>query len=151
MGTRGPFWSPNERCLPAKGSSVFVSSTLIDMQLERELLVPMFGYSDTWQLVINTGTSVVTFLMVFLIQSTQNRDGAAIQAKLDELIRASGAQNAFIGIEHVPRRKSTNSGICALVEPPQPMPATRRSFKPTRKPKRPPTRRFSRRTCRVGL
>jgi low affinity Fe/Cu permease len=59
---------------------------------------PMFGYSDTWQLVINTGTSVVTFLMVFLIQSTQNRDGAAIQAKLDELMRASGAQNVFIGI-----------------------------------------------------
>jgi low affinity Fe/Cu permease len=66
---------------------------------------PMFGYSDTWQLVINTGTSVVTFLMVFLIQSTQNRDGAAIQAKLDELIRASGAQNAFIGIEHLTQKE----------------------------------------------
>jgi low affinity Fe/Cu permease len=65
----------------------------------------MFGYSDTWQLVINTGTSVVTFLMVFLIQSTQNRDGAAIQAKLDELIRASGAQNAFIGIEHLTQKE----------------------------------------------
>ena len=49
---------------------------------------PMFHYSDTWQLVINTGTTIVTFLMVFLIQNTQNRDGAAVQAKLDELIRA---------------------------------------------------------------
>ena len=62
---------------------------------------PLFGFSDTWQLVINTGTTIVTFLMVFLIQNTQNRDGAAIQAKLDELIRASASQNAFIGIEHL--------------------------------------------------
>jgi len=62
---------------------------------------PLFGFSDTWQLVINTGTTIVTFLMVFLIQNTQNRDGAAIQTKLDELIRASAAQNAFIGIEHL--------------------------------------------------
>jgi low affinity Fe/Cu permease len=62
---------------------------------------PVFAFSDTWQLVINTGTTIVTFLMVFLIQNTQNRDGAAIQAKLDELIRASGSQNAFIGIEHL--------------------------------------------------
>lgn len=62
---------------------------------------PVFGYSDAWQLVINTGTTIVTFLMVFLIQNTQNRDGAAIQAKLDELIRASAAQNRFIGIENL--------------------------------------------------
>jgi low affinity Fe/Cu permease len=62
---------------------------------------PLFSFSDTWQLVINTGTTIITFLMVFLIQNTQNRDGAAIQAKLDELIRASAAQNAFIGIEHL--------------------------------------------------
>jgi low affinity Fe/Cu permease len=62
---------------------------------------PIFGFSDTWQLVINTGTTVVTFLMVFVIQNTQNRDGAALQTKLDELIRASAAQNAFIGIEHL--------------------------------------------------
>ena len=62
---------------------------------------PFFGFSDTWQLVINTGTTIVTFLMVFLIQNTQNRDGAAIQAKLDELIRASASQNEFIGIEHL--------------------------------------------------
>jgi low affinity Fe/Cu permease len=62
---------------------------------------PLYRYSDTWQLVINTGTTIVTFLMVFLIQNTQNRDGAAIQTKLDELIRASAAQNVFIGIEHL--------------------------------------------------
>jgi low affinity Fe/Cu permease len=62
---------------------------------------PMFNYSDTWQLVINTGTTIITFLMVFVIQNTQNRDSAAVQAKLDELIRTSKAQNRFIGIEHL--------------------------------------------------
>ncbi|MER9841392.1 low affinity iron permease family protein [Mesorhizobium australicum] len=62
---------------------------------------PFFNFSDTWQLVINTGTTIITFLMVFLIQNTQNRDGAAIQAKLDELIRVSEAKNTFIGIEHL--------------------------------------------------
>ena len=62
---------------------------------------PFFNYSDTWQLFINTGTTIVTFLMVFLIQNTQNRDGAALQAKLDELIRSSHAHNRFIGIEHL--------------------------------------------------
>ncbi|HEX2724498.1 MAG TPA: low affinity iron permease family protein [Beijerinckiaceae bacterium] len=62
---------------------------------------PVFGFSDTWQLIVNTATTIVTFLMVFLIQNTQNRDGAAIQAKLDELIRASAAQNLYIGIEHL--------------------------------------------------
>lgn len=62
---------------------------------------PLFGFSDTWQLVINTGTTIVTFLMVFLIQNSQNRDGAAIQVKLDELIRNSKAHNRFVGIEHL--------------------------------------------------
>ncbi|MHB1004565.1 MAG: low affinity iron permease family protein [Chloroflexota bacterium] len=61
---------------------------------------PIFRFSDTWQLVINTGTTIVTFLMVFLIQSTQNRDSEAVQIKLDELIRAiKGAQNSLISIE----------------------------------------------------
>ena len=62
---------------------------------------PLFGFSDTWQLIVNTGTTIVTFLMVFLIQNTQNRNGAAIQTKLDELIRSGAAQNRYIGIEHL--------------------------------------------------
>jgi len=60
---------------------------------------PFFGFSETWQLVINTGTTIITFLMVFLIQNTQNRDGAALQTKLDEIILSSDAENEFIGIE----------------------------------------------------
>lgn len=71
---------------------------------------PAFHYSDTWQLVINTGTTVLTFLAVFLIQNAQNRDGAAIQAKLDELMRAiPKARPTFIGIEHL-----TDAEICAI-------------------------------------
>ncbi|HYI40141.1 MAG TPA: low affinity iron permease family protein [Allosphingosinicella sp.] len=67
---------------------------------------PLFGYSDTWQLVVNTATTIVTFLMVFLIQNSQNRDAAAMQAKLDELIRAvSKARGQFIGIEHLTDRQ----------------------------------------------
>ena len=67
---------------------------------------PLFGWSDTWQLVVNTATTIVTFLMVFLIQNSQNRDAAAIQAKLDELIRAvHDARNEFIGIEHMTDRE----------------------------------------------
>lgn len=68
---------------------------------------PLFDYSDTWQLIVNTTTTIVTFLMVFLIQNSQNRDAAAMQAKLDELIRAvESARTQFIGIEHRRDRKS---------------------------------------------
>ncbi|HTQ13249.1 MAG TPA: low affinity iron permease family protein [Rhizomicrobium sp.] len=67
---------------------------------------PIFRYSDTWQLVINTGTTIVTFLMVFLIQNTQNRDGAALQAKLDELILVTRqARNEFIEAEQLPDKE----------------------------------------------
>jgi low affinity Fe/Cu permease len=66
---------------------------------------PFFQFSETWQLVINTGTTVVTFLMVFLIQNTQNRDGAAVQTKLDELIRTSDAEDEFMGIEKLTDRE----------------------------------------------
>ena len=64
---------------------------------------PVFGFSDTWQLVINTGTTIITFLMVFLIQNTQNRDAKAIHLKLDELIRAkAGARNSLVNLENLP-------------------------------------------------
>lgn len=63
---------------------------------------PMFGFSDTWQLIMNTCSSIVTFLMVFLIQNTQNRDSAALQLKLDELIQANAARKDLVGIEEKP-------------------------------------------------
>lgn len=110
---------------------------------------PYFRYSDTWQLVANTATSLMTFLMVFLIQSSQNRDGAAIQAKLDELIRAGNAENRFVGIDLLTedevnklratcaeRAKSKDAQVCqkldrvATVSPPRavhPRTARRRS------------------------
>jgi low affinity Fe/Cu permease len=71
---------------------------------------PIFHYSDTWQLVINTATTVLTFLAVFLTQNSQNRDGSAIQAKLDEILRAlDNARGEFVGIEHM-----TDAQICAI-------------------------------------
>lgn len=67
---------------------------------------PIFGFSDTWQLVINTGTTIVTFLMVFLIQNTQNRDTEALQVKLDEVIRAlDGAHNALLDLEELDEKQ----------------------------------------------
>jgi low affinity Fe/Cu permease len=69
---------------------------------------PIFGFSDTWQITVNTGTTIVTFLMVFLIQATQNRDSLAIQTKLDELIRSSKeARNLFIGIDALSQEELT--------------------------------------------
>ncbi|MBO9707748.1 MAG: low affinity iron permease family protein [Caulobacter sp.] len=66
---------------------------------------PIFQFSETWQLVINTGTTIITFLMVFLIQNTQNRDSAAVQTKLDELILTSEAENDFMGIEKLTEKE----------------------------------------------
>lgn len=67
---------------------------------------PLFGFNETWQLVINTGTTIITFLMVFLIQNSQNRDADAMHAKLDELIQAvEAADNRMIGIEHLTDRE----------------------------------------------
>jgi low affinity Fe/Cu permease len=67
---------------------------------------PLFGFSDTWQLVINTGTTIVTFLMVFLIQNTQNRDSEAMQLKLDEIIRSlEGAHNALLDLEELEEKE----------------------------------------------
>ncbi len=94
---------------------------------------PVFNFSDTWELVINTGTTIVTFLMVFLIQNTQNRDSAAMHAKLDELIRVGLARNRFIGIEQLTDkelqtiRESRQEKTPATTEP-----ASRPAIKPAR-------------------
>lgn len=72
---------------------------------------PFFGFSSTWQLVINTLTTIVTFLMLFMLQNSQNRDGKALQAKIDELIRSSKAHNKFVGIERLD--EDTLEEICA--------------------------------------
>jgi low affinity Fe/Cu permease len=80
---------------------------------------PIFGYSDTWQLVINTGTTIVTFLMVFLIQNTQNRESKAVQLKLDEIIRAlAGAHNALLNLEEMDEQEldDMHKRYCAMAE-----------------------------------
>ena len=80
---------------------------------------PLFRFSDTWQLAINTGTTIITFLMVFLIQATQNRDAEAVQVKLDELLRATtGAHNALLDLEELEEREldRIRAGYCRLAE-----------------------------------
>lgn len=88
----------------AGGSSAFSFAVIIIVVWA--LTGPIFHYSDTWQLVINTGTTIITFLMVFLIQNTQNRDGKAMQLKLDELIRAmDGAHTVLLDLEELSEKE----------------------------------------------
>lgn len=87
---------------------------------------PVFGFSETWQLVVNTGTTIITFLMVFVVQHTQNRDSDAVQAKLDELILAlSQADNQFIGVERLSAQelKQLRALITDQIEHPSELPA----------------------------
>lgn len=97
----GPFRAIANKISQWAGSAtVFIGAILV--VLVWATTGPLFDFSDTWQLVINTGTTIVTFLMVFLIQNTQNRDTKAIQLKLDELIHATkNARNAFVGLEEL--------------------------------------------------
>lgn len=97
------------KCAHAMGQpAAFIISTLL--VIIWAAAGPVFHYSDTWQLVVNTATTVLTFLAVFLIQNSQNRDGIAIQAKLDEILRSlDKARDQFVGIEHL-----TDAQICQI-------------------------------------
>lgn len=93
---------------------------------------PLFQYSDTWQLIINTGTTIITFLMVFIIQNTQNRDTAAVQLKLDELIRANeNARNVMLGLEDLTEEqlKRIKQAFASLAASPEGADKVQRSAK----------------------
>jgi low affinity Fe/Cu permease len=97
----------------------FAFITAVSLILAWLVTGPLFQFSDTWQLVINTGTTVITFLMVFLIQATQNRDAEAVQVKLDELLRATaGAHNALLDLEQLEERELDQilAGYCRLAK-----------------------------------
>jgi low affinity Fe/Cu permease len=93
--------------LSGKPGTFIVAVTLV---MGWAVLGPFFGYSETWQLVINTSTTIITFLMVFVLQNSQNRDGKALQTKLDELILTSQAQNKFVGIEKLDEEELRKMG-----------------------------------------
>jgi low affinity Fe/Cu permease len=96
-----------DRVTKAVGSPVAVGLAVLVI-IVWAVTGPLFGFSDTWQLAINTGTTIITFLMVFVIQTTQNRDSEALHLKLDELIRAMrGARNEFITVEHESQEELT--------------------------------------------
>jgi low affinity Fe/Cu permease len=115
-GFRRWFGKVATRVSDATGSAWAFSAALLII-LVWAVTGPIFGFSDTWQLVINTGTTIVTFLMVFLIQNTQNRDAKATQLKLDELIRAiSDARNEFIDAEEEPEEALEHAKQAVKVE-----------------------------------
>src|SRR5436190_16813060 len=104
-GIRDHFHSFSRRTSDAVGS-VWAFLLALSIVAVWGVTGPIFGFSDTWQLVINTGTTIVTFIMVFLIQSTQNRDAKAVHLKLDELIRAlGGARNHLVDLENLPEEE----------------------------------------------